>query len=209
MPLPDPEYLTLPEAVDRVASRCAVSRDAAEAFLERDIRDRELYLDDDGEALFPHELEGMTIDWRTGLVGTRMVGGGWQKRPLRIVRWLLDERIGPAAAKAAPRVIEQGAEAPSNAKTSPQSRFILRNLPEGLAAGDSAEIALHVRRGGGDNIDAAAAVLFFRPNISGLDLALAVSPSPRSKVRASLLQRGRRLRRDVEEKFGKFPESYR
>jgi hypothetical protein len=123
MPLPEPESLTLTEAADRVAIRCAVKRDEAEAALERAIiRDRRLSLfDDELKSPLNHEFEGMTIDWRTGLVETRIPGGGWASRHLRMARWQLDAWI----TEAEPAPVElprEGSSAPNEVLPAPRRR---------------------------------------------------------------------------------------
>ena len=52
MPLPEPEWLTLPEAVVRVADRCDVSPENAMQRLLRASRDGELiFIDEGGRAI--------------------------------------------------------------------------------------------------------------------------------------------------------------
>jgi hypothetical protein len=74
---------------------------------------------------------------------------------------------------------------------------------------DPGMIARSVRRGDGDDIDAAAAVLFQHRKIKRRDLALAV-PSGRTKVALpkSQEERGRLLRKGVKERYPNFPADY-
>ena len=65
MPLPTSKLLSLEEAVDHVVERCAVTREAAQARLERAFRDRELRLVNcKGRGL--HVGANVQIDWDPG-----------------------------------------------------------------------------------------------------------------------------------------------
>jgi hypothetical protein len=80
---------------------------------------------------------------------------------------------------------------------------------EAASSKDPAAIALRERQKGGDDTAAAAAVLFNHPNITNAELALAV-PARRTSTANSRSrgERGRLLRRSIEDRYPNFPAGY-
>jgi len=141
-----------------------------------------------------------SLSKRPTVTSADLLGAGWisEEEALALDKRLADLR-GAAAEPA-------GSSMPAPA--APLSTMI-NGPPEAASSNDPAAIALRERQKGGDDTAAAAAVLFNHPKITNAELALAVPSSRTSKAKPrSHDERGRLLRRGIDDRYPNFPADY-
>jgi hypothetical protein len=124
-----------------------------------------------------------------------------------VVDQALSTRADPVAQAATDRVAAADERIPNALGASLSSA--INDTLETTISNEPAAIALRERQKGGGDTAAAAAVLFRRPEIKNVELARAV-PSARthSAKPKSQAERGRLLRRGVEDRYPNFPTDY-
>jgi hypothetical protein len=130
MPLPEPAWLTLAEAVNRVADRCAVTVEQAKAGLLRAGREFELiFVGDGGQRA--EDLDTAEVDWLHSEITWRTRTNTFTLHNVRLSRESVDDWTGPPVPSAWGVRMQGSAKLPTE---EPQQRAPIPARPSRLRA---------------------------------------------------------------------------